>query len=253
MTRHSLTLAALVAAALATPAAAQDLAGWGLAADIGLGAEAEPEWLGAEDLKASPWVIFRNFDVMAPGQEATQDGSLNGFRIGPTLNWRGGRDADDGAALAGLDDVDGTLEMGVRARYTQGAASGYVVARKGLNGHKGWAGTVGAHYRIAPNDRLTLWPGVEGKFGNDRFMRTFFGVNADESARSGYAEHNPGGGFYAVAAKLEGRYALTDSLAVVGEAEYGRLVGDAADAPFIEKKGQPAVRLGLVHRFNLRF
>ena len=251
MTPHSLTLAALIAAALATQAAAQE--GWGLAADIGLGAEVEPDWLGSSDMETSPWIIFRNFDVMAPGQDATQDGSSDGFRIGPSLNWRGGRDADDADALAGLDDVDGTVELGVRAHYTQGAASGYVVARKGLGGHNGWAGSVGARYRIAPSDRLTLWPGIEGKFGDDRFMRTFFGVNADESARSGYAEYNPSGGFYAVAAKLEGRYALTPSLALVGEAEYGKLVGDAADAPFIEEKSQPAVRMGIVHRFNLRF
>ncbi|MBB1490383.1 MipA/OmpV family protein [Paracoccus sp. MC1854] len=243
----------LLLAALALPLAAHAQDGWGLAADIGLGAEVEPDWLGSDDMETSPWVIFRNLDVMAPGQPATRDGSSDGLRVVPTINWRSGRDADDSDALTGLDDIDRTIEAGVRFRYTQGPASGYLVVRKGFDGHEGLVGAVGAKYRIAPNDRLTIWPGIEGKFGDDRFTRTFFGVTGDESLRSGYAAYRPDGGFYAVGASIEARYALSPTLAVVGEAEYSRLTGDAADAPFIEEKDQPALRIGLVNRFSLRF
>lgn len=243
----------LLLATLALPPAAQAQEGWGLAADIGLGAETEPDWLGSKDMEASPWIIFRNFDVTAPGQSATRDGSSDGLRVVPTFNWRGGRDPGDSEALTGLDDIDRTIEAGVRFRYTRGPASGYLVVRKGFGGHDGLVGAVGAKYRIAPNERLTLWPGIEGKFGNDHFTRTFFGVTEGESARSGYEAYSPDGGFYAVGASLEARYALTPTLAVVGEAEYSRLTGDAADAPFVEEKDQPALRLGIVNRFSLRF
>lgn len=244
-------VAALLAALTATPALAQD--GWGVAADIGLGAEVEPDWLGSRDLEASPWVIFRNVDILRPGQSATSDGSSDGLRVTPTVNLRGGRKAEDSEALAGLDDIDRTVEAGVRFRYTRGPASGYLVVRKGFGGHDGLVGAAGAKYRIAPNDRLTLWPGIEAKFGDDSFTQTYFGVSADESARSGHAEYKPQGGVYAAGVSLEGRYALTDSLALVGEAEYSRLTGDAADAPFVEDKTQPSVKLGIVNRFNLRF
>lgn len=250
MPNHLAALAALAVLA-ASPALAQE--GWGVAADIGLGAEVEPDWLGAKDMSTGPWVIFRNFDVTAPGETAGDEGTADGFRVGPTLNWRGGRKADDSDALAGLDDIDGTVEAGLRFRYTQGPASAYVVVRKGFGGHEGIAGAVGAKLRMTPRERLTLWPGIEAKFGNDQFARTWFGVTADEAQRSGYAEYSPQGGIYAAGVKLEARYALTDSLALVGEAEYARLVGDAADAPFIEEKSQPALRLGVVHRFDLRF
>jgi len=243
----------LLLAVLALPLAAHAQEGWGVAADIGIGVETEPDWLGSEDMETSPWVIFRNFDLTAPGQAATQDGSAQGLRVSPTINWREGRDSDDGEALAGLDDIDRTIEAGVRFRYTQGPASGYLVVRKGFGGHDGLVGAVGAKYRIAPNDRLTIWPGLEGKFGNDHFTRTFFGVTEAESIRSGYEAYSPDGGFYAVGASIEARYALSPTLAVVGEAEYSRLTGDAADAPFVEEKSQPALRIGLVNRFSLRF
>lgn len=243
----------LLLAALALPLAAHAQEGWGVAADIGIGAETEPDWLGSGDMETSPWVIFRHLDVMAPGQAATQDGSSEGLRVTPTLDWRRGRDSDDSDALAGLDDVDSTIEAGVRFRYTRGAASGYLVVRKGFGGHDGLVGAAGAKYRIAPNDRLTLWPGIEGKFGNDHFTRTYFGVTDSESADSGYDAYSPDGGFYAVGASIEARYALSPTLALVGEAEYSRLTGDAADAPFVEEKSQPALRIGIVNRFSLRF
>lgn len=243
----------LVLTFLAFPLAAQAQQGWGVSAEIGLGAEVEPDWLGSGDTEASPWIIFENFDLTAPGQTPAQAETAQGLRVGPSFNWRGGRDADDADALAGLDDIDGTFEAGVRFRYTQGPASGYLIVRKGLGGHDGWVGSVGARYRVAPNDRLTLWPGIEGKFGNDHFTRTFFGVTESESARSGYDAYSPDGGFYAVGANLRGRYALSPTLAVVGEVEYSRLTGDAADAPFVEEKSQPALRIGITNRFSLRF
>ena len=98
--RWMLLLATVIAPLAAVPAAAQD--GWGIAADIGLGAEVEPDWLGSKDMETSPWVIFRNLDLTRPGQAATADGSSDGLRVLPTLNWRGGRKADDSDALAGL-------------------------------------------------------------------------------------------------------------------------------------------------------
>ena len=128
-----------------------------------------------------------------------------------------------------------------------------VAARRGFGGHDGVVGEFGAKYRIKPSDRLTLWAGAEADFANEKFVDTYFGISADESAASGHAPFSPAGGVYAHSLSLEGRYALTDSLALVGEAEYARLVGDAADAPFIEEKSQPSLRLGVVHRFDLRF
>lgn len=251
MNHAAVALAALLAALTVTPAAAQE--GWGVAADIGLGGEVEPDWLGSQDMEAGPWVIFRNVDILRPGQAATSDGSADGFRVLPTLNLRGGRSADDADALRGLDDIDRTIEAGARFRYTRGPVSGYLVIRKGLGGHDGLVGSAGARYRIAPNERLTLWPQVEAKFGDDTFSQAFFGVSADESRRSGHDEYKPQGGIYAAGISLEGRYALGGTLALVGEVEYDQLVGDAADAPFIEDKAQPSLKLGLVNRFSLRF
>lgn len=246
-----LASAAALAAFAAVPAQAQD--GWGIAADVGLGAVHGPDYPGSAETQASPWVILRNVDVVRPGQALTQDGSADGLSIVPTFNYRGDREAGDSDALAGLDDIDASGEVGARLKYSVGDAFGYVAARRGFGGHDGVVGEFGAKYRIKPSDRLTLWAGAEADFANEKFVDTYFGISADESTTSGHAPFSPDGGVYAHSLSLEGRYALTDSLAVLGEARYTRLTGDAADSPIVEDTVQPSVRLGVVHRFSFRF
>lgn len=246
-----LASAAALAALTAVPAHAQD--GWGIGADVGLGAVHDPDYLGSEDMETSPWVVLENLDVVRPGQALTRDGSADGLSIVPSFKYRGARDADDSDSLAGLDDIDAAGEVGARLRYSVGDAFGYVAARRGFGGHEGVVGEFGAKYRIKPSDRLTLWAGAEADFANEEFVDTYFGISADESVTSGYAPYSPGGGIYAHSLSLEGRYALTDSLAVLGEARYTKLAGDAADSPIVEDETQPSVRLGIVHRFNFRF
>lgn len=249
MTRFA--LAALLAAMTVAPAAAQDR--WGVAVDLGLGAEAQPEWMGAEDLESSPWVIVRNLDLLRPGEDASLSGPREGFRVTPTLSLRGGRDSEDYDRLRGLDDIDRTVEAGARFRYTRGATSAQLIIRKGIGGHDGLAGSFGVKHRITPNDRLIVTPGIEAKFGDRHFTNTFFGVSSEESARSGYEEFDTDGGIYSAGVSVEARYELAGNLALVGEVEYSELVGDAADSPFIETTSQPAIRVGIVNRFSFRF
>ncbi|WP_299359326.1 MipA/OmpV family protein [uncultured Paracoccus sp.] len=238
----------LAASVMAAPAQAQD--GWGFAADVGLGADYGPDWMGSDERDASPWVIFRNVDLTRPGQALTRDGSADGLAISPSFAYRAARDADDSPALAGLPDIDAAGELGAQLKYSLGNGFGYVAARKGFGGHEGIVGEVGAKYRFSPSERLTLWAGAEAGFGNEEFVDRYFGVASADPLVPGHA---PDGGIYSHALSLEGRYALTDSLAVLGEARYTELTGDAADAPFIQDTAQPSVRLGLVHRFNFRF
>lgn len=238
----------LAASLMAAPAQAQD--GWGVAADVGLGVEHGSDWPGSDERDTSPWVIFRNVDLTRPGQALTRDGSADGLAIMPSFDYRSARDSADSRALAGLPDIDATGELGAQLKYSVGNAFGYVAARKGFGGHDGVVGEVGAKYRIKPTDRLTLWAGAEAGFGNETFVDRYFGVASQDPTVPGYA---PDGGIYSHALSLEGRYALTDSLAVLGEARYTQLTGDAADAPFVQDTAQPSVRVGLVHRFNFRF
>lgn len=240
--KQVLALAVLVAP-LAMPVHAEEFS-----IELGLGVTGGPTYPGAEDAEASPWLIGRNTRF---GTSEAGDGQ--GFSISPSFGMVGSRDADDDAALVGLDEVDRTIELGGRVSYGMGPVSAYTSLRKGFNGHEGLAGEVGTKYRTELNDRVTLWSGLELGYGDSDYNSTYFGVTPEEAARTDYSEYAPGGGFNSAAITFEARYAINDSTAILGEVEYGKLIGDAADSPIVQEEYQPKLRLGVVRRFSFGF
>ena len=241
---------ALALVLLASPLHAQDfgLGGDTFSFDLGAGVSYGPSFPGSDDGEASPWLIMRNAHF---GDSST--GDRQGLSITPSLRMLGSRDQDDDAALAGLGDINRAYEVGGKVSYGIGPVTAYAAARKGFDGHDGIAGELGVRYRVDVNDRLTVWSGLVLGYGDSDFSQTYFGVTADQSAASDYDEYTPGGGFTSAAAKFEARYAITDSTALLGEVQYGRLIGDAADSPIVQDKNQPLVRLGIVRKFSFSF
>lgn len=238
---------------LAAPAGAQSFgnSGYVFSADMGLGVKYGPEYMGSDDNDGSVWIILRNGSLTrqkVDGRETT-----DGFSVVPSFNLIGSRDENDHEDLRGMDDISRAGEIGALLAYDQGPMRGYVALRKGFGGHNAVVGEFGARYRIAATDRLTISPRAEALFAGDDFTETYFGVTPDESTRSGYGAYAPGGGFYAAAVGVEARYAVSDTLAVLGEVKYTRLLGDAADSPLVQDKGQPSIRLGVVQRFSFGF
>lgn len=246
--KTSLAAIVLAISAIAPVAAlAQDRA---FSADIGLGAAVAPTYPGADTTEARPWLIWRNAGISRAGDAG---GDAQGFSISPSFGLVGERNADDDAALNGLPDIDAAYELGARVSYTAGAVTGYASLRKGFGGHDGLAGSAGVKYRTDANDRLSLWSGLGIGYGDGDYNQTYFGVSPTAAASSGYPAFDLGGGINKVAATLEARYSLNDNTALLGEIEYGRLVGDAADSPLVQDRDQPALRLGIVRNFSFGF
>lgn len=238
----------LIASPLA--AQAQGLGGYVLSADVGLGAEYGPAYLGSDDNETSPWFILKNGSLsrQTPTGETT-----DGFSVVPSFNYIGRRDAGDHDALKGMDDISRAGEIGGRFGYDFGPTSSYFTIRKGFGGHHGMVGEVGAKYRYQATDQLQLTSYVEADYGDSSFAETYFGVTQEESLNSGYRAYEPNGGFHQASIGVEARYSLTDNLALLGGVEYSRLIGDAKDSPFVKDKNQSSVKLGIVRHFDFRF
>lgn len=243
---------ALFAASAATAVSAQDLSlgnRWGtLSADVGLGVSYGPTYPGADDNKARAWGILRNASFGEPGQ-----GDLGGFSILPTFGLVGERNESDDDSLAGLGDISRAYEVGAQLSYGYGPVNGYLRARQGFGGHHGVTGDLGVRYRSDVSDKLTMWSSLEVSYGDSEFVNTYFGVSADQATTSIYDEYRPGGGFTKATAKVSARYSLGEKTALLGEVEYGRLIGDAADSPLVQDRDQPAVRVGIVRNFSFGF
>lgn len=242
MTRIA-ALALVATTALSQPALAQSL-GRELSFDAGLGVKYSPEFMGSDNLDASPWLILRNADA--------DRGKDDGFSILPSLNYVGKRDAGDSEDLRGMEDISRAGEIGVKLSWRVGDLTSYGAVRKGFGGHHGVVGELGAKYRFEASDKLTLWTGAELGLGDQDFTGTYFGVGEGE-ALADRPEYNPDGGAYIARISVEARYEFMPDTALMGRLTYGRLLGDAGDSPLVETRSQPSISIGVARRLNFRF
>jgi outer membrane protein len=84
--------------------------------------------------------------------------------------------------------------------------------------------------------QLGIRAGVGTTWTNAHYLRTFFGVDAQRSVRSGLPVFSPDGGISSTRLFFSARYEVRAHWQVGGQAYVGRLQGDAADSPITQKR-----------------
>ena len=228
---------------------------------VGLGGQLKPKFIGSDETHVLPLIDLD----LAKGDnpfpfEAPDDGfgvrlfSKGGFAIGPAANIQGKRKESDVGAPVGK--VKTTVEVGGFAEYELSDSFRLRAdLRKGLGGHDGLVGSIGADYIRRDGDRYVFSIGPRALFSNARFQRAYFGVDSDAALASGLPNYRPDGGIYAVAAASGLSYQFNPQFGMFGYASYERLVGDAAKSPIIRELGsrnQLSGGLGLSYTFAVR-
>ncbi|EOY5726925.1 TPA: MipA/OmpV family protein [Enterobacter bugandensis] len=91
--------------------------------------------------------------------------------------------------------------------------------------------------------------GLTGRWGSGKYMQTYYGVNAAQSAASGFARHDAGAGIYAWSMNLDWTYRLTSRWSVLTSAGVTQLTGDAGDSPIVQRKTSPTGSLKVTYSF----
>lgn len=245
---------AFAAFASAAPAVAQDAA---LAFSLTGGARVAPSYFGASGTSTTPAFGFgfgglrfggvELGDPDAPMLFAPGAGLRGAFRYIPE---RVGRNE-----LAGLNDVDAALELGLGLHYTADLWQVYADLRYGAIGHKGLTAEAGANLIYRADSGLVLHGGPRAEFGSSRFTNSYFGVTGAESLASGLGAFSASGGVYSVGLELGAYQPLGDTWGITGLLRYDRLRGDAAQSPITQQgsRDQISAEIGLTRHFNLRF
>jgi outer membrane protein len=227
---------------------------------VGLGAQLRPEFVGADDTEVAPL-----FDLdFARGTnefafEAPDYGfdlpviSTGGFSFGPAVNLASARKNSDVGAPVGK--VPTTVEAGAFASYEL-TKSIYLRAEllKGIGGHKGLVGTLGADQVWRDGDRYVLSIGPRLLLSDARYQRAYFGVTPAVSLASGLPAYRPGGGVHGVAVASSLSVQFNPRWGIFGFARYERLIGDAARSPIVRELGsrnQVSGGLGLNYTFTI--
>jgi outer membrane protein len=251
----------LVAAALILPAwsaaSAQDSNV--IRVRIGAGAQLQPTFIGSKSSDVAPLFHINVAHGTSPFRFAAPDDSPSiavissgGFSVGPAVNLQSRREESDLDAPVG--SVRRTIDVGAFAQYLVfGSFRIRGELLKGLNGHHGLLGSIGADKIWRDGDKYVFSIGPRILLSDARFQRAYFGVTPAASLASGLPAYRPNGGVYALAVASGITYALDKRWGVFGFGRYERLVGDAARSPIIRDLGsrnQWSAGIGLNYTFT---
>ena len=222
---------------------------------LGIGGIVVPQFDGADDYELRPRPIVSVEYLSIPGLGAFGGKDGRGLSIGPSFGYVGERDASDFDGLAGLDDVDATYELGVKASYEWEHAEVYGAVRYAFGGAEGIVGEVGANLIARPTERIVLKAGPTASFASSDYMDAYFGVTTSEAFNSDgrLSAYDSDGGFKSVGVAASARYEIFTDWFVNADASYERIVGEAEDSPIVKagSADQFTFGLGISKRFSL--
>ena len=162
-----------------------------------------------------------------------------------------GRDEDDARALAGMGDIDMRPEFGGFFNYfitdewflTTSFRYGAGNDRNGSQTDIG----IGWSRQLAPQWRGAL--GVSATYVNSKYMQAFYGVTAQQSARSGYAEYSPGAGWRDIRGNASLTYFFDPHWSLTGALTVRSLMSDVTRSPIVTEDTPVAGLLALNYSF----
>lgn len=235
-------------------------AGWHY--DVGIGIEYEPGYAGSDKYAIEG-------DIAARALYRTQSGSRffinlgevgGAFSLSPNteilafFEYEEGREDEDDATLTGLNAVDSTIEgqFMLARRFENTMLFGGLQADLAGDANKGLVWFLGAGYDwLAPSKRWRANTTVDLSGADEEYMRTEFGITADEASRTGYASYRPGSGLKSLTWNINVEYYISDSLSLLGGIETEYYLSEAADSPLISDEGSDlTVEASLLLRYR---
>ena len=220
------------------------------------GVAASPDYFGSDEYQVGPDLGFRfNYLALGNGRSIGNPDAWaesQGLTFGGAFRFIQERKTNDFGELAGLDDIDAAVELGVSLRYGTENFAAFGEVRRGFGGHEGWVGEIGADAIIHPTDRLRLSLGPRLFFGDEEYSNTYFGITPAE-ASAALPAYDLDGGMVSAGIELGARYQINDLWGLEGAVTWERYTDDAADSPIV-KQGtdeQWGVRFGVTRVFSI--
>ena len=161
-----------------------------------------------------------------------------GFKAGPMLRIDPGRGNINRPGVPGLSKIAVSLEGGGYVAYSVGPARVRLRLREALTG--GHGGTVAElEFRSGLFRRGAFGAGVQVAtvWGSRTYINAFYGVTPAQAAATGLRLYTPGAGFKDVNAAVFAEYKISPRWAMLGAAQFVRLVGGPANSPIAERRG----------------
>jgi outer membrane protein len=160
------------------------------------------------------------------------------WRLGPIYNYRAERDNVENNRVDRMREVSDANEFGVFGGFEW--ENWYVfldLLGDTGNAHEGWYGTLKGGYNWIINPEWVLSMGAFTTYADDDYMKTYFGVNGRDSARSGLDRYDADESFKDIGLDLGANWAFAQSWNLRGLLQVKQLVGDADDGSPVVDEG----------------
>ncbi len=211
-----------------------------------------PEYEGSDDYTfgAAPFVRFQlkgHYQYLIIRSTELQVNLIDHpwLRIGPSLNYRFGREDVDDSVVKKMKDIDDTIEAGgfvgvefiddmnPRKRFS---ADIDFLADIGSE-HEGYTVTFGARGWYPVSRMFDIGLGAAFVYADDDYMETYFGVDTSDAARSGLPIFNADSGVKDFRIFPMAVMHINMNWHVGAGFQYRRLLADAEDSPIVDKRG----------------
>lgn len=226
---------------------------------FGLGAGYVPDYEGSNEYKVVPllqahvnWRQGYFLSFLGNTLKANLIPSQN-WHLGPLLRYRMERDDVEDDEVDEMKKVDAAVETGLFGGYSgEHWLTSVSVAKDVADGHDGVVGELGLGYKIPFQTRGQMTLFASTTYADSDYMRTYFGVDAEDAARSGLSIYDADSGFKDASAGITWQYNFNRNWGMLALARYTRLLEDAKDSPVVDDEGDANQGLvGLI--FNYRF
>ena len=181
------------------------------------------------------------------------------FRFGPAVNYRFGRNDDvEDNVVKHMKEIDGTMEAGAFVGFEviskddrrQRFLGQIEVLSDVGNTYKGYNVSLSASYWMPVSRPVDIMFGAGLSYADENYMKTYFGVDQEDSDRTGMPVFKASSGLYQARLNAGAVLHLSMQWHVAAGVQYRPLLNDAADTPIVDQHGskdQVIAGLGLAY------
>jgi outer membrane protein len=223
---------------------------------LGLGAGVGPNFQGSDKYRIRPApFVFAGYGrfFVGFGGAGVNLYRAPGWGFGAIVAPGGGRKENVDQRLAGLGDVDRTVNLGVYGvTYTRRFLTRAIFYQDvGGEGQGSFARLdVLARFRVDEKMRFFAGPGLS--WGSRQYQQAFFGITAEQSARSQeqLPEFQAGAGVNNLRFTTGANYRFAPNWNLIGSVTASRLSGHAGSSPIVETRQQYGAFLSAIYLFR---
>jgi outer membrane scaffolding protein for murein synthesis (MipA/OmpV family) len=226
---------------------------------VGPSAAYQPRYDGSDRYHA---VAGPSIDIRYRDRFFLSTGEGIGMNVLTGPNWRvgvgaaydlGRRAADDLGHLNGMGNINPAPSLRLLGEYAISKSFPLVFRadlRRNFGGDNGWIGDIGAYMPMpGSSEKFSWFAGPTVTIADSRYMNSWFGVNAQQSARSGYRRYDASAGIRSVGFGVSASLTLNKRWVLTADGAFQQLVGAAAHSPITQTRASGVFDLSLNYQF----